>query len=341
MRLVALVDSPDHVCCRYRLAAFRPHLAAAGHSLDLIPLPRGWFGRLRVFRRVRAADAVILQRKLLPALQLAALRRSARRLVFDFDDAVWSRDSYHPRGLTSARRAARFRRTVRAADLIVGGNRFLADAAARHTDPRRVAVVPTCVEPSEYPLAGHVAGTGLRLVWVGSASTLRGLEHLRESLDAVGRAVSGTRLKLVCDRFLKFDGLPVDPVPWAAVTETREVADADAGIAWAPDDDWSRGKCGLKILQYQAAGLPVIANPVGVHREMVRGGETGYLATSTADWVEAARRLATSPAERRRMGEAGRARVGAAYGVAVGGRRWVELLAALAAEPGVQVRVGS
>ena len=74
------------------------------------------------------------------------------------------------------------------------------------------------------------------------------------------------------------------------------------GISWVPDDDWSRGKCGLKVLQYMAAGLPVVANSVGVHRHMIRHGETGFLAESESDWIDAVRNLARQPELRRMMG---------------------------------------
>src|SRR6516164_2548698 len=103
MRLTALVESVDHVCCRYRLAAFRPFLEAAGHSLDLRPLPRSWWARIRCFRQLRDAD-VVLQRRLLPAWQLSYLRRCVRQLIFEFDDAVFFRDSYAARGLHDTRR---------------------------------------------------------------------------------------------------------------------------------------------------------------------------------------------------------------------------------------------
>jgi glycosyltransferase involved in cell wall biosynthesis len=333
--VVALVESPDHVCCRYRLAAFRPMLETAGHTLELTPLPRGWVRTLRLFAALRDADAVILQRRLLPAFQLAVLRRFARKLIFDFDDAVWLRDSYHPRGLASRRRSGRFRGVVRAADLVVAGNAFLAAEAER--DARSpVVVIPTCLDPMAYPVADHTAASGLRLAWVGSASTLRGLECVRESLEAVGRAVPGVHLKMICDQFLRFDALPVDEVPWARDTEAAELAAADIGIAWMPDDDWSRGKCGLKVLQYQAAGMPVIANPVGVHNEMVRPGENGYLVRTPGEWVEAVSRLAADAGRRRRMGAAGRSRVEAAYGVATGGGLWIDALTRLDTERGMR-----
>jgi glycosyltransferase involved in cell wall biosynthesis len=323
---VALVESPDHVCCRYRLAAFRPHLEAAGHSLDLRPWPRRWWSRVRLGRTLRGADVVILQRKLLPVWLLYLLRCAAPRLVFDFDDAVFLRDSYSPKGLHSAARLHRFMATVETADAVVAGNGYLADEARRWAAaPGRVHLVPTCVEPSRYTPARH-PGAGAELIWVGSSSTLRGLEAVRPLLEQVGREVPGARLKLVSDRFLRLDHLPVVECPWSEAGEAADIAAADVGISWVPDDQWSRGKCGLKVLQYMAAGLPVVANPVGVQAEMVRPGETGFLARTAAEWVEALRRLAADAELRRRLGAAGRRRVEAEFSVETGAARWVGLL---------------
>ena len=119
MHLTALVESRDHVCCRYRLAAFRPFFAQAGHTLELRPLPPNWWSRLQAFAAPRQTEVVILQRKLLPLWQLGWLRRAARLLIFDFDDAVFLRDSYSAKGLHSATRLRRFGATVRAADAVI------------------------------------------------------------------------------------------------------------------------------------------------------------------------------------------------------------------------------
>ena len=325
MRLVALVESEGHVCCRYRLAAFRAPLAAAGHALDLRPLPRSWVGRLTLGRDLTTADAVLVQRKLLPPLAVALLHRRVRRLLFDFDDAVWLRDSYSAKGFDDPRRARRFRATVRAADLVIAGNDTLAAAARRWTSPDHVAVVPTCVDVAKYLPQPRPAGP-VRLVWVGSSSTLRGLERFAPTLSAIGRAVPGVRLKLICDRFLDIPDLPVERCPWAEAAEPAEIAAADVGIGWVPDDPWSRGKCGLKVLQYHAAGLPVVANPVGVQAEIVRDGATGFLATTTEEWVNAVRQLAADPALRARLGAEGRAQAEARYSVAAGAARLVAAL---------------
>jgi glycosyltransferase involved in cell wall biosynthesis len=330
VHLIALVDSPEHVCCRYRVEAFRPFLERAGHSLELYPWPRSWWRRFRLPHDLRHADAVLVQRRLLSGWELARLRRAAPLLLFDFDDAVFLRDSYSPRGLHSTGRLRRFAATVRAADAVVAGNPFLRDAALRWAAPERVHVVPTCVEPARYAPAAHRhKGEGVQLVWVGSASTLRGLATLRPVLEEVGRRCPGLCLKLVCDQFLQLRQLPVVACPWSEAGEAAEVAAADVGISWVPDDLWSRGKCGLKVLQYMAAGLPVVANPVGVQAELVWHGTTGFLVDTAEGWVAAVGRLARDPDLRRRLGEAGRRLVERDYSVRAGAERWLAVLAGL------------
>jgi glycosyltransferase involved in cell wall biosynthesis len=321
LRLIALVERPDHVCARYRLAPFRPYLERAGHALEIRAWSETTWGQLR------HQDAVIVQRKFPAFWQRFLLRRGGRKLLFDFDDAVWLRDSYSAKGLHCPRRLRRFAATVRAADAVLAGNAFLLTEAARWTPASRVHVVPTCVEPASYPLAHHQrAGDGVELVWIGSSSTLQGLEAVRPLLEEIGCCVPGVRLKLICDRFLKLDHLPVVPCPWAEATETADLASADIGMSWIPPDLWSRGKCGLKVLQYMAAGLPVVANPVGVQADMVRHGVNGYLAESPAEWVEAVRRLARDPELRRRLGQAGRRRVEEEFSVRAGAGLWLSVL---------------
>lgn len=152
------------------------------------------------------------------------------------------------------------------------------------------------------------------------------MQAIAPLLEDIGRNVPGLNLKLVCDHFLHLHHLPVLPVTWTETSEAEEIARADIGISWIPDDSWSRGKCGLKVLQYMAAGLPVIANPVGVQVEMVRHGETGYLARTPEEWIAAVRRLSDDTELRRRMGRAGRRLVETRYSVAAGAASWLRLL---------------
>jgi glycosyltransferase involved in cell wall biosynthesis len=315
-RLLTLVEASDHVCYRYRVRAFRPALAMAGWSIETCSLAGSLPNRLQLLSRASQYDAVLLQRKLLPTWQLYLLRRHAKRLIFDFDDAVLHRDSYDTRGPDSPRRLARFAAVMKVADVVLAGNDFLADCAARHGAADRVRVVPTCIETDRYPSEKtEIPKQNVDLVWVGSSSTVKGLEQRRGLLERLGREIPGLRLRLICDRFPDFGPLETVPVAWTEAGEVNEIGQGDIGVSWVPDDLWTRGKCGLKLLQYQAAGLPVVADPVGVHRQIVRTGFNGLLPHGDDEWVEAIRSLVRDPRRRRRMGRFAREVVEEDYSV--------------------------
>jgi glycosyltransferase involved in cell wall biosynthesis len=341
MRLLALVESPDHVCCRYRIQAFQPALKRVGWSLVCQTVRPNLLPRLAQFSQASSFNSVIIQRKLFPWWQLAVLRRHARHLVFDFDDAVLFRDSFDPRGPHSARRQRRFTATVRCADTVIAGNDFLADCALRAGAPAlRVHVIPTCIEPGLYPetsppLAQNERATGgIDLVWIGSASTLRGLEDQRDLWDRLAEEIPGLRLRVICDRFPRLRRMRVVPVPWSDEWEARDLAAGQIGISWLPDDLWSRGKCGLKVLQYQAAGLPVVANPVGSHNELVEPGVTGFLPATPDEWVSAVHTLAADAKLRKRMGRQARQRVATDYSVSAWGESFASAVAGTDARTG-------
>lgn len=326
MKVLALTEGPNHVCYRYRIEAFAGALAERDWTLESLPLEANTFSRSPQLRAAAGADVVILQRKLLPLWQLRMLRRAARVLVYDFDDALFHRDSYSRKGPLSWARLAHFWATIYAADAITAGNSYLCDQASAYVDPSRVHLMPTCVDPTLYPLADHTRrNSQVKLVWIGQHSTLAGLCFAQEALAAAAETLSGLELRVICNRFPQLNGVHVVPRQWSQATEAAEVADADIGISWLPDDSWSPGKCGLKVLQYMAAGLPVVANPVGMNREMVIHGETGFLATTPAEWANAITKLAGSPGLRNKLGAAGRKLVERNYSV----NRWAPEFASL------------
>lgn len=333
MRITALVKSQDHVCCRYRIAAFRPHLERSGCSVAIRPWSSAWFFQRMFssfFEDVEADSLLIVQRKLFPAWQLRLLRRKVRWLVYDFDDSIFERSSYNPRGHDCPKRFEQFRHMVQTADAVIAGNVFLRDQATALAEPDKVHLIPTCVDADRYPLAYHdPARPCVKLAWIGSSSTIRGLEKISGLLDRLARSMPQLQLKVICDRSLQLDSMPIEFCPWQQATEAAELAEADIGISWLPDDGWSSGKCGLKVLQYMAAGLPVVANPVGVQKTLVRPGETGFLVETPDEWEDAVRLLAGAPEIRRRMGLAGRRLVEQEYQVARGVADWRQVLRSL------------
>lgn len=329
MDVVGLVSARNHASTRYRVSQFAKHLQAVGLNLRLEPLAPRIVDRVRQLSQRRHKTIVLLQRKLLPVWQLALLRQSCSVLVYDFDDAVYLRDSFHPRGPYSLTRAVRFRATVGMADCVIAGNSFLADSVMKMTSPRKLHVIPTCVNASLYQPAFHEEHRPTRLVWIGSSSTVQSLESARPLLEAVGQAIPHTMLRVICDRFPRFEHLTIEQSDWSSASEPGSLRDCDIGISWVPDDRWSRGKCGLKILQYMAAGLPVIANPVGVHKEMLTRG-VGFLAGTADEWIAHIRELVDNVRLRAEMGRNGRDRLEKGFDVDAWGPVFAERLAEVA-----------
>jgi glycosyltransferase involved in cell wall biosynthesis len=309
---------------RYRVLQYIPWIERNGARVTTAVAPSGWFARWRLFREAEAYDVVVLQKRLMVPWFVGRLRKHARRLVYDFDDAVLFGSSSKG-GIASASRSRRFRATVGAADLVIAGNDYLGELAAPHA--RRTVVIPTAVDPAKYDAAA-VARTRddavVKLGWIGGKSTVAYLDLVRGALETIGAAHDCARLKVVSDAFPKLRSLPVEAKSWAEADEAADVADFDIGLAPLTDDLWARGKCGLKTLQYMAASKPVVCSPVGVQREMVRPGLSGLWATSRQEWVEALAQLIRAPEERARMGAAGRKILNERYSLARNAPAFVE-----------------
>ncbi len=271
-----LTENRDGPSARARVRALLPRLRARGLEVGWEAIGRR--GRRALFREAGKARTVVLQRRLLSPWDALALRRSCRRLVFDFDDALPFRDSN--RGATrSWARSLKFRTIVGLADACVAGNPYLAALAG---DAR---VIPTAVglapDPPEPPR--RVLG------WLGSASNLVYLERLRPVFAALWEERRDWELHVVCDAFPAWPELPLVRIPWSAEAEAPALAGFAIGLAPLADDPWTRGKCGMKLLRYLAAGIPAVASPVGVQPAIL--GDAGSLAEETDAWRSAILRL--------------------------------------------------
>ncbi len=202
-------------------------------------------------------------RKTFPLPLLWLLRRVSRRLIFDLDDAIFC----NPDGSFSATRMKRFAAIAKASDHIFAGNRFLARKSAMFN--ARVSVIPTSLDVEKYHVAAKKPEDHLDLVWIGSKSTRKYLVDVLPALELAAQRVPNLRLKIIADFDLPQAAIPTLAVPWDAATEATELASSHIGIAPMRDDDWSRGKCALKVLQYMAAGLPVVSSNAGVNAEAV------------------------------------------------------------------------
>jgi glycosyltransferase involved in cell wall biosynthesis len=217
--------------------------------------------------------------------------------------------------------------TLHRARKVLAGNRFLkAHAEGQAQD---VVMLPTGVDLAPYPddavaraAALRRERTGARLIgWIGSRPSLRYLAALAGPLRAACARVPGARLVQVCDAFFDLPGVPTEKRVWSRAREAADLMDFDVGLMPIDDRPFARGKCGLKILQYQAAGVPVVGSPFGANLDIVRPGETGLLADGPEAWEEAIVRVLKDADLARRLGEGGRGRVAAEFAAGTIGRR--------------------
>jgi len=304
-RLLAVLSSdPEGPVVRHRWRAYEAHLARAGIVLEVVPWPKSRSRRRFALQRASAADGVVMSSRLLNALDRRRLRRRARRLAFDFDDALPFRDSRE--GATrSPTRRRRFLALAADADAVYAGNRFLAALATEAgKEPR---VLPTTVDVPEGPVDPEPEGELTTIGWIGSRATLPYLEERALVLSALVASGHRFRLRVIADAEPVFPpGIPCETVRWSLDTWEAALSAIHFGLAPLPDDPWTRGKCGLKVLQMLALGRPVVASAVGVQADQVVHGTTGFLAADRASFLDGLVQLMDDGALRRALGAAGR-----------------------------------
>jgi glycosyltransferase involved in cell wall biosynthesis len=314
------VSGPRGASSRYRIFRFLPAIEAAGfsHCLHLPPADPGkGFGRIltawrdqRTIRTLAAqARLTFIQKRLLPERLVESLARSGR-LAFDFDDAIFTSPSGDRSAHASRRVERRLHAVLAAADVVLTGNRYLAEYSTPHA--RRVVVLPTVVDTDRYPARQHGSRDRTVIGWIGHSVNhpyLAAMQPLLERLAATQRF----RLLIVSDKDLLLPGVEVENRRWSETTEVADILDMDVGVMPMPDDPWSRGKCGLKALQYMAAGVPVVCAAVGANVDIVRNGIDGFAVVTDSQWQEALGELCASVELRAAMGASARARVGAQY----------------------------
>jgi glycosyltransferase involved in cell wall biosynthesis len=229
-----------------------------------------------------------------------------RRLdVYDLDDALFLGfpAEVNRRFQWAKQEARRCIACLRRARLVLAGNSFLAAHARQYA--RRVEVVPSCVDPQRQPLHSHAAADVVTVGWIGSHTTAAYLQSVLPVLADINSAGIRARLLVVGGDTGSREPW-IEHRAWSLESEAELLASFDIGVMPLTDTDWARGKCGYKILQYFAAGVPAIASPVGVTAELI-GEDRGLLATTADDWRSALEQLISDVEERGQRGTAARA----------------------------------
>ena len=303
MKLLVITNNPDRASFRQRIAVYVDTLKTNGIDCEITKLPGGLIARRKLFKLASDFDGVFLHKKGLNLFDAYYLKKHAKKIIYDFDDAVMF-DDKHPEKPHHKRQTS-FRRTATLADLVIAGNVYLAEHAGKFNP--NVEILPTGLDTKAYNTIAKKTGDGkIRLVWIGSRPTLPHLRQIAPALEEIGSRFDNVVLRIISDEFFDLQNIPVEKHRWSLETEATELLSSDIGLAPLADNNFTKGKCGFKILQYQAAGLPVVASPVGVNADLVRENINGFLAVTIDDWIEKISSLITNQSLRAQLGHSAR-----------------------------------
>jgi glycosyltransferase involved in cell wall biosynthesis len=329
MRVLALTKYDRHAAStRQRLLQFLPFLEEHGIEVVAHPLfdgqyvrnlakgqPTGWLTILHLYvkrflslHRISKYDLVWIHFEAfpyLPGIFERLITLFGRPIIVDFDDAIYHQYDRHSRSLVRVMLGKKLVPLLSKAAGVTVGNAYVGDYIARYNDA--VTIIPTVVDTSLYSPTLDKPENRIVIGWIGSPSTWRYVENVLPELLPL-LAKSGAVFRAIGAGPAAARWSEIECFEWSEETEIAAVQSMDIGIMPLPDEEWARGKCGYKLIQYMACGLPTVASPVGVNSEIVVDGKTGYLAYDIADWLRALERLITNRELRARFGAAGRAR---------------------------------
>ena len=226
-------------------------------------------------------------------------------MIFDFDDAVFHAYKSPSNGyLSYLKFPNKIGEICKLSTWVMAGNEYLSDYAKQYN--QNVTIIPTTIDTDKYRVVEKDANAAqVTIGWSGSFSTVQHLDTIRDVLRELASGEKFT-LRVIGTPNYKIPDVETEAIKWRSETEIADLEKIDIGLMPLPDDQWSKGKCGLKALQYMALGIPTVCSPVGVNSAIIRDGANGFLADGKDEWIEKLKRLLHSAELRRKIGLAGR-----------------------------------
>lgn len=226
-------------------------------------------------------------------------RLKGNKVIFDFDDAIFILEPQKTKSI------------IKISDVVIVGNNYLSNYTKKYN--KNVFVIPTSIDLEKIgSLRKDYSKNNKKIVigWIGSKWTLKYLEEIKKSLEKLSKKYP-FELRIIgpknCeDELPKFKNITIKIIPWKFETEWKELLKVDIGIMPLPDNDWAKGKCALKLLQYMALGIPAIGSNVGANKEAIKNGKTGFLVSNEKEWEVALEKLIKDKKLRMKLGKAGR-----------------------------------
>lgn len=281
---------------------------------------KGWVRRFRDVLRAGRYDIIFIHREAFitgSVMFEKMFRNSGAKIVFDFDDAIWHFDvSEANRRLGWLKRPSKTKDIISMADAVFAGNAYLADYASNYND--NVTIIPTTIDTDYHRQQPdrNWYPEQVCIGWTGSLTTVKHFRMIEPVLLSIRTAYGNKiRFKLIGDPSYFNESLGLKGTAWKLDTEIRDLSDIDIGIMPLPDDEWAKGKCGFKGLQYMAMEIPAVLSPVGVNSSMIANAKSGFLAESQEEWRAVLSYLIDNPEIRREVGKEARQVVWDRYSV--------------------------
>lgn len=280
-------------------------------------LVRGFILRIIHTFYTLQTDYVFIHREIAPigppVFEWIISKLFRKKIIYDFDDAIWMTDNVYESTLTKFLRwRSKVPNICRWSYQVSCGNEYLCSYAKSFTE--HVVLNPTTIDTEVLHNPAHYSPQSqpsqvVRIGWTGSHSTLKYLKSIENVLRIVEEKFTNVKIIVIANHKPKFDLRSLEFVPWQKKTEGEDLHKFDIGVMPLPDDEWTKGKCGFKALQYMAMGIPTVASPVGVNTSIINHGKNGFLADTNEEWVRYLSELISDSQLRKNLGNAGRKKV--------------------------------
>jgi len=267
----------------------------------------GFWTRIKTLLKVRSYDLIIIEKEIFPYLPAFAerfLRFLGISYIVDYDDAIFHSYDKNINWLIRFLLGKKIDTVMRLSNLVIVGNEYLS-SRARSSGAGQVEIIPTVVDLNKYKAVKSTNNKPLVVGWIGSPATSKYLLLIVSVYKLLKSEFDVRFVAVGCNKEILKD-LPIEVLPWSEETEVQLIQSFDIGIMPLSNSPWEMGKCGYKLIQYMACGLPVVASPVGVNKKIVENGINGFLAQETHEWEQALRKLLNDKNLRVQMGEKGR-----------------------------------
>jgi glycosyltransferase involved in cell wall biosynthesis len=292
---------------------------------------------LRRYKHLRQAskyDIIFVQREACFLGHTFFEKRLAKKskLIFDFDDAIWLPNvSSANQKLEWLKNYQKTSKIISYSDAIIAGNQYLADYALQYN--KNINIIPTTIDTAKFVAKEKLTNGKVCIGWSGSKTTVQHFEFIESVLIKIKEKYKDqVYFKLIGDADYKNENLDLKGIAWTPLTEVSEIQTFDIGIMPLPNDEWAKGKCGLKGLSYMAVGVPTIMSPVGVNTEIIKDKQNGLLASTEEEWLEKLSLLIENADIRETLGKAGRKTVEDTYSVKANSKKYLKIFRSVLAK---------